>query len=225
MSPRFSYAKAIREDFPELVPGVLHVEGITPSADVHGLTAHFCEIASARLGDNAESVLPEIQSWRQAFAKMGLKPTQYRCAAEALLRRFRKEGSLPGIHPLIDLCNSISIAFAVPVAVFDLQQVSGDIEVRRANGEEIYETFAGETEHPEAGEVVFADASGRAHARRWTNRQSGHSAVRDQTRNVLIVCEAMHPTAVADVTRLITAIRQAVMQSWPSATVVEMHAA
>src|SRR5207237_5536508 len=47
-----------------------------------------------------ESELPEIQAWRRTFSALGLKPTQYRCASESLLRRFRKEGSLPAIHPL-----------------------------------------------------------------------------------------------------------------------------
>ena len=50
---------------------------------------------------------------------MGLKPTQYRCASESLLRRFRKEGSLPRLHPLVDLCNAVSMAYAIPVAVLD----------------------------------------------------------------------------------------------------------
>jgi DNA/RNA-binding domain of Phe-tRNA-synthetase-like protein len=143
MLPRFSYATSIREDFPELVTGVLHVEGITRTADVSAPIVHFSAIANQRLGGGAESALPEIQAWRQTFAKMGLKPTQYRCASEALLRRFRKEGSLPGIHPLIDVCNAISLAFAVPIAVFDLQQVEGDLQVRRANGDETYNTFSG----------------------------------------------------------------------------------
>src|SRR5438132_10564816 len=103
---------------------------------------------------------------------MGLKPTQYRCAAESLLRRLRKEGSLPRIHPLIDFCNAVSLAFATPVAVFDIAEIAGGIEVRHAAGDETYLAFSGETEHPAAGEVIFADDAGQAHARRWTNRQS-----------------------------------------------------
>ena len=108
---------------------------------------------------------------------MGLKPTQYRCAAESLLRRFRKEGSLPRLHPLVDLCNAASLAFAVPVAVFDTAKVAWPLEVRYAAGDEDYMTFGGEVEHPAPGEVIFADRAGQAHARRWTNRQSGRSAV------------------------------------------------
>jgi DNA/RNA-binding domain of Phe-tRNA-synthetase-like protein len=50
---------------------------------------------------------------------MGLKPTQYRCASEALLRRFRKDGSLPWIHPLVEVCNPVSLAYAIPIAVAD----------------------------------------------------------------------------------------------------------
>jgi hypothetical protein len=72
---------------------------------------------------------------------MGLKPTQYRSASESLLRRFRKESSLPPIHPLVDLCNAVSLAFAIPVAVFDVAKVAEHLDVRYATGSEIYETF------------------------------------------------------------------------------------
>ena len=110
----FQHDAALWRDFPALVPGVLYAEGITAGA-VAG-TDHLTAIATARLADGPESEFPEIQAWRRAFARMGLKPTQYRCAAESLLRRFRIQGSLPPLHPLVDLCNAVSLAFAVPVA-------------------------------------------------------------------------------------------------------------
>ena len=68
------------------------------------------------------------------------------CASEALLRRFRKDGSLPWIHPLVDVCNAVSLAYAIPIAVFDLDQVTGNLTVRHATGTETYATFAGDTE-------------------------------------------------------------------------------
>jgi DNA/RNA-binding domain of Phe-tRNA-synthetase-like protein len=196
----FQHADEIWRDFPELVPGVLYAEGITP--DVKAATAPFTEIAGQRLAQSPESEFPEIQAWRRVFARMGLKPTQYRCASESLLRRFRKEGSLPSLHPVVDLCNAISLAFATPIAVLDVTKIAGDLEVRYADGSEAYQTFAGDLEHPGPGEVIFADAAGQAHARRWTNRQSGRSAVRDRTTAVLIVAEAVHPEAAADMPRL-----------------------
>jgi DNA/RNA-binding domain of Phe-tRNA-synthetase-like protein len=145
---------------------------------------------------------------------MGLKPTQYRCAAESLLRRFRKEGSLPRLHPLVDLCNAVSLAFAIPVAVLDVAAVTWPLQVRYAAGDEDYLTFAGETEHPVAGEVIFADQAGHAHARRWTNRQSGLSAVRDTTSAVLIVAEALHDSAARDVPDLMAAVATELAATW-----------
>src|SRR5215470_17090170 len=162
----FQHSGEIWHDFPELVPGIVVADGITPGVSLGDRAAKFTTIASSRLADRAESELPEIRAWRRAFARMGLKPTQYRCASESLLRRFRKEGTLPRLHPLVDLCNAASLAFAVPVAVFDVAKLKGYLQVRHADGDEDYLSFAGDQEHPPAGEVIFADQARQAHARR-----------------------------------------------------------
>jgi DNA/RNA-binding domain of Phe-tRNA-synthetase-like protein len=211
----FSHHPSIWSTHPELAAGVLHARGIRPQVDVSAPLQHFEEIARQRLAAvESESELPEIQAWRRTFARMGLKPTQYRCASESLLRRFRKEGAMPRIHPLIDVCNAISMAFATPVAAIDVARISDWLQVRPADGSERYLTFGGETEHPEPGEVTFVDAAGNAHARRWTHRQSGLSAVRDETSEVLIVCEALHAGAAADMPRLAEAIAATLQQVW-----------
>jgi DNA/RNA-binding domain of Phe-tRNA-synthetase-like protein len=147
---------------------------------------------------------------------MGLKPTQYRCAAESLLRRFRKEGSLPRLHPLVDLCNAVSLAFAVPVAVFDAAEIAWPLEVRYAAGDEDYLTFGGEVERPAPGEVIFADRAGQAHARRWTNRQSGRSAVSAASSTVLIVAEALHDGAAVAIPELIGTLTAEIAITWPT---------
>ncbi|MFD0419691.1 B3/4 domain-containing protein [Streptomyces sp. NPDC127108] len=210
----FQHASDLWQDFPQLVPGMIHARGITADVSVDRPVAAFGAAAAERLTGTQESGLPEVQAWRRAFAAMGLKPTQYRCASESLLRRFRKEGSLPRIHPLIDLCNAASIAYGIPVGVFDVPFVSGDLEVRYADGDEVYETFAGAQEHPDPGEVIFADDARRAHARRWTNRQSGYSAVRDTTSEVLIIVEALHESAPADVAKLMDALTAELRAVW-----------
>jgi DNA/RNA-binding domain of Phe-tRNA-synthetase-like protein len=217
----FQHSARIWRDFPALVPGALYAEGITSYAE--GITGgktsaaadRFAAIAKSRLAAvGAESELPEIQAWRRAFAAMGLKPTQYRCASESLLRRFRKEGSLPRLHPLVDLCNAVSMAFAIPVAVLDVAQITGPLEVRYATGDETYLTFAGDIEHPAPGEVIFADQAAQAHARRWTNRQSGRSAVRDTTGTALIVAEALHDSAPTDIAELVAALTAELQSTW-----------
>ena len=215
----FRHSDALWADYPNLVPGVLHAGGISANVDVAPQVARFNAIAQARLAAGPESEFPEVQAWRRVFSSMGLKPTQYRCASESLLRRFRKENALPPLHPLVDLCNAISLAFAIPIAVFDIAKVSQQLEVRYATGAENYQTFGGEMEHPEPGEVIFADATEpvpKAHARRWTNRQSGLSAVSAGTHTVLIVAEALHASAAEDVARLLNTLAQELAAAWPA---------
>ncbi len=208
------HSPALWAEHPDLAAGAVFAGRITPDADVEQRVAAYYARAQERLDAGPATGFPEIQAWRRTFAKMGLKPTQYRCASEALLRRFAKEGALPSIHPVIDLCNAISLAYAVPVGVFDVAAVAGGLEVRHATGAEEYLTFGGEIERPEPGEVIFADEAGRAHARRWTNRQSGRSAVRPGTAAVLVVTEALHETAQADVAELTKTLAEELGAVW-----------
>jgi DNA/RNA-binding domain of Phe-tRNA-synthetase-like protein len=211
----FSHHPEIRARFPELAVATLSFHGIHPHVNVDEHVARFNAIARERLSTVAsESELPEVNAWRRVFSRMGLKPTQYRCASESLLRRFKKEGELPRIHPLIDVCNAASIAYGIPVAALDADKVAWPLQVRIADGTEVYVAFSAETEHPDAGEVSFVDSQGRAHARRWTHRQSGLSAIRDETASVLIVMEAVHANARADVDALASALGTAIESIW-----------
>lgn len=210
----FEHAREIWRDFPQLVPGLLLIEGIDSQVDVGPRLERYFTRARDRLGGGRESDLAEVAAWRRAYAQMGLKPTQYRSAAEALLRRFRREGTLPRLHPLVDLCNALSLAYALPVAVFDLDRVDSFLEVRRAKGDERYLSFSNEIENPEEGEVIFADAGGEVHARRWTFRQSRRSAVTPTTRRALVVSEGLHESAAVDVPALIHDLAAEVSALW-----------
>jgi DNA/RNA-binding domain of Phe-tRNA-synthetase-like protein len=218
----FSHSDDIWRDFPDLAPGVLFVRGITSDASAAPQIARFNAMAQARLAACPEGDLPEIQAWRRVFSRMGLKPTQYRCASESLLRRFRKENALPPIHPLVDLCNAVSLAFAIPVAVFDVARVTESLEVRYADGNEVYAAFSGEREHPERGEVIFADRAGQAHARRWTHRQSALSAIAPGSAEVLIVAEAQHASGKDDVQRLVESLGAELTAIWAATPVTAL---
>lgn len=210
----FCHSPQIWQQFPQLVPGVLVVDNIHPRVDVEASLQPWYRRARQRLNQGPESQLPEISAWRRAYTQMGLKPTKYRSAAEALLRRFKREDDLPRLHPLVDLCNALSLAFALPVAVFDLAQVAEYLEVRPATGTEQYLAFSDEIENPAPDEVIFADAANQVHARRWTFRQSRRSTISPETTYTLIVSEGLHDTAPTDVRALIEALAGAVTELW-----------
>ncbi|HMQ54021.1 MAG TPA: phenylalanine--tRNA ligase beta subunit-related protein [Anaerolineae bacterium] len=210
----FLHAPQIWQDYPQLVPGLLFVENVHPNVRVDDQLQPLFDRARQRMRETTESQLAEIVAWRRAFSQMGLKPTQYRSAGEALLRRFRKEDDLPRLHPLVDLCNAVSLAFALPVAVFDLAQVDSFLEVRYATGVEQYLAFNDEVETPPAGEVIFVDAGNQVHARRWTFRQSRRSVIGTETRQALIVSEALHETGAGDMKALMKSLVANLAQVW-----------
>ncbi|MDM8526675.1 phenylalanine--tRNA ligase beta subunit-related protein [Anaerolineales bacterium HSG24] len=209
----FQHSPQIWEQFPQLSAGVLILSGIHPNVTVE-LEPYFQQARDRLQQYGAEAKMPSISAWRRTYRQMGFKPTKYRSAAEALLRRFKKEDDLPRLHPLVDLCNAISLAYALPVAVYDLAQVDSFLEVRHATGTEIHTAFNGTTEHPVPNEVIFADASNHAHARRWTFRQSRQSTIRPESCQILIVSEGLHENAATDIESLINSIATVVSEVW-----------
>ena len=200
---RFGYDPAVVARFPGVVGGVIHAAGVTNGPSPRELAVAFeAEQRDVRegLADTPLSELPTLAAWRRVFRGFGVDPTQYRSAAEALLRRLTKQGELPAIATLVDLANLVSIRHALPVAVFDLRGMRGGIVVRIARGDEAWTDLgSSEAEHPDPGEVIFADDADVVSARRWCWRQSAASAVRADTNEILVTVEGHHDTAAADV--------------------------
>ena len=202
---RFRYGPDIIERFPAVVGGVIHATGVHNGPTPPRLAAAFRDETLAtrtRIGETPLSELPTLSAWRKAFRGFGVDPTQYRSAAEALLRRLTKQGELPSIGTLVDLANLVSIRYALPVAVFDERGISGGTIVRFARGDERWADLgSSQTEHPDPGEVIFVDAADVVSARRWCWRQSAGSAARNDTTEILVTIEGLHATAGSDVTR------------------------
>jgi DNA/RNA-binding domain of Phe-tRNA-synthetase-like protein len=203
----FRYAPEILARYPSAVGGVMLAFGLSNGPSPDALRAEYAaeqEAVRERIGETPLSQIPSLAAWRGVFRGFGLDPTQYRGAAEALLRRLTKKGEIPSVNTLVDIGNLVSIHYALPVALFDLRATTGTITVRFATGDERYTTLneAGEAQpaHPEPGEVIFSDETRLVVARRWCWRQSDESAMRDDTASALVTVEAHHEDGRADVT-------------------------
>jgi DNA/RNA-binding domain of Phe-tRNA-synthetase-like protein len=199
----FAYDAEIVSRFPAVVGGALVARVVNRPTRASLATALADEVAAARtrLDGTPLSEVPSLAAWRHVFRGFGVDPTQYRSAAEALLRRITKGDDLPSINALVDLANLVSVRYALPVAVFDQRGVAGGTLVRLARGDEAWADLGGSTaEHPDPGEVIFVDAAAAVSARRWCWRQSRASAAREDTTDVLVTVEGHHETARADVT-------------------------
>ena len=199
----FQYHPDILTRYPQVVGGAILARNVTNGPTPEGLQALYQteqQLVLQRLGSTPLSQIESLAAWRRAFRGFGVDPTQYRSAAEALLRRLTKKGDIPSINLLVDLGNLVSIRYALPVAVFEKRAVEGAVTVHFADGSECYSELGASTvDHPEPGEVVFTDETKLVIARRWCWRQSETSAAVAQTRECLITVEAHHATGRQDI--------------------------
>ena len=200
---RFAYDPDLAARFPSVAGGVVHAEGVSNGPSPEALVAAFRaeqQAVLARIGDTQLSELATLAAWRRAFRAFGVDPTAYRSAAEALLRRLTKQGSIPSINALVDLGNLVAIRYGLPVAMFDQRSVTGGTTVRFAAGTESFTDLgSGEREAPAEGEVIFIDDGSLVSARRWCWRQSAESASGPDTTEVLVTVEGHHNGAEEDV--------------------------
>ncbi len=192
----FQYHTEIIERYPNIIGGVIHVEDIENGPSSPELRSRYEEEQKRtleRVGQTPLSEIPSIAAWRKVFRDFGVKPTQYRNAAEALLRRLTKHGDIPSINTFVDMANLVSIRYALPIAVFDTRLLTLPITVHFAEGNEKFLPLGvPEPENPQPGEVVFSDEEKRVVARRWCWRQSDDSAARQGASDVLITIEGHH---------------------------------
>jgi DNA/RNA-binding domain of Phe-tRNA-synthetase-like protein len=189
--------------YPNLCGGVILAREMHNGSTPPELLQAFLEEQRAvlgRLGDKPLSEIPSLSAWRGAFRGFGVEPTKYRSAAEALLRRLTKKGDIPSINAIVDLCNLVSIRYALPVAAFDTRVLGGSITVHFAAGTEQFKPLGeAQAEHPEPGEVIFSSGTGVVVARRWCWRQSEESAAQSDTPQAILTVEAQHPGGQAEV--------------------------
>src|SRR6266566_2045709 len=199
----FQYDPAILARFLTVVGGVILAQNMTNGQTPDRLQTMYQAEQQAtlqRIGATPLSQIPSLSAWRSAFRGFGVDPTQYRSAAEALLRRLTKKGDIPSINLLVDLGNLVSIRYALPVAIFDTRTLQGSATVHFADGSERYTTLGeSEVDHPQPGEVVFSDENKLVIARRWCWRQSEQSAASTETRSALITVEAHHAEGHRDI--------------------------
>jgi DNA/RNA-binding domain of Phe-tRNA-synthetase-like protein len=199
----FRYDDELLEVFPTTRGGVIHAVGLDNTGTSAELADRFRieqERVKSEIGDTPLSELPSISAWRSAFSRFRVKPTQYRSAAEALLRRLTKHGDIPSINLLVDIANLVSIRHRLPVAVFDQAAVTGVTTVRIADGSESFTDLGTDVvSNPDQGEVIFVDDAGLVSARRWCWRQSDQSAARPDTTEALVTVEGHHDAAEEDV--------------------------
>jgi len=140
----------ISQELCTLVPnfkvGVIHYRNIKVGESpqmIKGRMQLFQESLYLELEDRNVNDLEGIKEWRQIFKTIGKDPNRYRHSAEALYRRVKKQNYLQPVNSSIDLNNFFSLQYEMPIGIYDLEKLTGDITIRLGNEEEEYNGLNG----------------------------------------------------------------------------------
>ena len=136
-----------------------HVEaGASPAALLGEMKAREAEIQKLPFPRGVlES--PQIVAARAAYKALGKDPARYRGSAEALLRRVVAGKGLPQINSVVDIINLVSVESRLPVGLYDLAHVTGEIVFRAGRASETYKGI-GKYDLNLEGLPIFCDAAG-----------------------------------------------------------------
>jgi DNA/RNA-binding domain of Phe-tRNA-synthetase-like protein len=102
---------------------------------------------------------PQVEATRKACKALGKDPARYRGSAEALLRRIVAGKGLPQVNSVVDAINLVSVESRLPIGLYDLGHVVGDIVFRAGRAGETYRGI-GKYDLNLEGLPVFADTVG-----------------------------------------------------------------
>jgi DNA/RNA-binding domain of Phe-tRNA-synthetase-like protein len=137
-------------------------------------------------GARPPGAIAALQEARRLYRACGVDPTRTRPSSEALLRRVLKGRDLHRINSAVDACNLASLSFLLPIGLYDLDRVSGDVTLRLGAAGEEYPGLRKGPVHL-AGRPGLFDAGGPFGS---PTSDSARTAVREGTRRLLAVIMA-----------------------------------
>ncbi|MFE4963543.1 B3/4 domain-containing protein [Streptomyces sp. NPDC056660] len=204
--PAFRIAPAVAEAFPDTLIALVTATGLR-GRESWPHTAAAVEELEQELADGtwhpADETDPRIEAWHTAYRSFGTNPRRIRPSVDALGRRLAKKGSLPRINPAVDSYNAVSVRHGLPAGAFDLDHVTGDVDIRHADGTESF-TPLGEpdtVEHPKPGEIIYTDSTGVL-TRHWNHRDAHRTRVTEDSTHVAFVIETLHADRDGDLLKV-----------------------
>jgi DNA/RNA-binding domain of Phe-tRNA-synthetase-like protein len=190
----FAIQKDLFDILPDLTIGMVVAKGVDnthPSKEIDDLlTEAVEEVKKNFIGDKAQEH-PRIKPWRTAFSKLGISGSKFPSSIESMARRILKGDPFPNINPLVDLYNSISLRFLVPMGGHDLDTLEGNIHLRFAEGGESFTPMgSGETISVPKGELVYRDDR-EVLTRNWVWRQCEKDKATEKTKNIFIPIDVL----------------------------------
>ena len=191
---RFIIQEELFERLPDLTIGVFIATGMNntlSSGEIHHHLTQAIEEMKKNFGVEKAQDHPRIKPWRTALQKAGISGSKFPSSIESMTRRILKGDPFPRINPLVDLYNSVSLKYLVPMGGHDLDTLQGSIYLRFAEGWEPFTPMGGgETMIVPKGELVYRDDI-EVLTRNWVWRQCEKDKTTDKTKNIFIPIDVL----------------------------------
>jgi len=190
----FSIQKELFEILPDLTIGVvvaMNLDNTKESREISELLVKTIEDLRKEFIFDKPQDHPRIKPWRTAFSKIGISGSKFQSSIESMVRRILKGDSIPNINPLVDLYNSISLKYLVPMGGHDIDTLDGDIHLKFAEGWEPFTPMGGgETVIVPKGELIYCDDK-EVLTRNWVWRQCEKDKTTEKTKNIFIPIDVL----------------------------------
>jgi len=141
-----SINQSLLTQHPELKFGIIHYTKIVVAESpqmIKGRMQLYQENLYLEMQENPVTQREGIAEWRRLWKKLGADPNRYRHSAESLMRRISKQNYLTPYHSGVDLNNFFSLQYEIPVGLYDVDKLQGDIEIALGNEDTGYEGLNG----------------------------------------------------------------------------------
>jgi len=167
------------------------VDNTRSSDEIDGLLVQAVEEMRKNFVGDKPQDHPRIKPWRTAFSMLGISGSKFQSSIESMARRVLKGDPFPRINPLVDLYNSVSLRFFVPMGGHDLDTLEGNIHLRFAEGWEPFTPMGGgEMSVVPKGELVYCDDR-EVLTRNWVWRQCEKDKATEKTKNIFIPIDVL----------------------------------
>ena len=178
--------KRVFDKFPSFRRGLVVARKMNNRGDSEELQGLLNEaLADAAAGPIDLKTDPRTSVWNEAYRDLGCNPNKFPPAHLALLKRVQKPGvSIPFINKAVAVMNDNSIRGALPVGGDDLLQAGEILELRPAEGSELFMPLNNpdKIEHPDAGEIIYVVAETQeVMCRRWNWRNGYKTRITEET--------------------------------------------
>jgi DNA/RNA-binding domain of Phe-tRNA-synthetase-like protein len=153
---------SLRSRIPGITFGYVTINGVQVcerDEKLWGAIEQLCQrLASEYRLDklSADEHISAVRGMQRAF---GFDPTRYRPSSEALLRRVLKDQEIYQINTAVDVNNWCSLEFLLPMCIYDLRAVKGQMRIRLGEAGEQYQGIGRQVFQME-GKVIVADDGG-----------------------------------------------------------------